>query len=334
MSDVMPLDGWDHVELWVGNAKQSAHWYEHVLGFTPTAYAGPETGVRDRASYLLEQGEIRLVVTCGARPPTRRSRRSRMRHGDGVRDIALTVPDAEQRTATRSSVALAVSPSRGRRGRARRVRDGHDRHLRRGRPHVRRARRATPAPFCRATRRSRRTARHPRGVGLAALDHVVGNVELGKMNEWVAFYERVLGFENIVHFTEENINTEYSALMSKVMSDGERKIKFPINEPAEGRRKSQIQEYLDYNDGPGAQHIAMQTTDIVRTVEALRERGLLLLTTPETYYERPARTASARSPRTTPTCNGSGSSPTATRTATCSRSSRRTRRTGRRCSSR
>ena len=121
------------------------------------------------------------------------------------------------------------------------------------------------------------------GYGLLALDHVVGNVELGKMNEWVEFYERVLGFENIIHFTEENI-TEYSALMSKVMADGERKIKFPINEPAEGRRKSQIQEYLDFNDGPGVQHVALQTSDIVRTVETLREHGVLLLKTPESYY--------------------------------------------------
>jgi 4-hydroxyphenylpyruvate dioxygenase len=123
------------------------------------------------------------------------------------------------------------------------------------------------------------------GFGLLALDHVVGNVELGKMNEWVAFYERVLGFENIIHFTEENINTEYSALMSKVMADGERKIKFPINEPAEGRRKSQIQEYLDYNEAPGVQHVAMQTSDIVATVETLRDHGVLLLKTPEAYYE-------------------------------------------------
>ena len=284
MSDLMPLEGWDHVELWVGNAKQAAFFYEHALGFAPVAYAGPETGVRDRASYVLEQGEIRLVLTCGLRSGGEISAFA-ARHGDGVRDIALRVPDA--------AAAWEHALGRGAHGVAepRTLEDEHGRvalasiatygdviHT-----FVDRADYAgahLPGFVSLSGNGARRA-----GVGLVALDHVVGNVELGKMDEWVGFYERVLGFENIIHFTEESIHTEYSALMSKVMSDGERKIKFPINEPAEGRRKSQIDEYLEYNDGAGAQHVAMQTTDIVRTVEALRANGLQLLTTPTAYYE-------------------------------------------------
>jgi 4-hydroxyphenylpyruvate dioxygenase len=289
MSDLMPLEGWDHVELWVGNAKQAAFFYEHALGFAPVAYAGPETGVRDRASYVLEQGEIRLVLTCGLVNGSEICAFA-ARHGDAVRDIALRVPDA--------GAAWEHALGRGARSVAepRTVEDEHG--------WVALASIATYGDVVHTfVDRADYAGTHlpgfvslsdngarPAGVGLVALDHVVGNVELGKMDEWVGFYERVLGFENIIHFTEESIHTEYSALMSKVMSDGERKIKFPINEPAEGRRKSQIDEYLEYNDGPGAQHVAMQTTDIVRTVEALRANGLQLLTTPSAYYaELPER---------------------------------------------
>jgi 4-hydroxyphenylpyruvate dioxygenase len=284
MTDTMPLEGWDHVELWVGNAKQAAFFYEHALGFAPVAYAGPETGVRDRASYVLEQGEIRLVLTCGLRADHPVSAFAE-RHGDGVRDVALRVPDA--------AAAHAAAVERG----ARSVAEPREQADEQGRVVL-----ATIATYGDVVHtfveRSDYAGAHlpgyrslaengaqREGVGLVALDHVVGNVELGKMDEWVGFYERVLGFENIVHFTEDNIHTEYSALMSKVMSDGERKIKFPINEPAEGRRKSQIDEYLEYNEGPGAQHVAMQSDDIVRTVEALSRRGLPLLTTPHAYYE-------------------------------------------------
>jgi 4-hydroxyphenylpyruvate dioxygenase len=282
-SDLMPLEGWDHLELWVGNAKQAAFFYEHGFGFTPVAYAGPETGMRDRASYVLQQGEIRFVLT-SALADDHEISRFVARHGDGVRDIALTVPDA--------TAAYEYTVGHGARSvtEPRVVEDEHGRvelasiatygevvHTFVARPEY-------AGPFLPGFRSLAANGAPGTGFGLLALDHVVGNVELGKMNEWVEFYERVLGFENIIHFTEENIHTEYSALMSKVMADGERKIKFPINEPAEGRRKSQIQEYLDYNEGPGVQHVALQTSDIVRTVETVRDHGVLLLKTPETYY--------------------------------------------------
>jgi 4-hydroxyphenylpyruvate dioxygenase len=282
--DRMPLEGWDHLELWVGNAKQAAFFYEHGFGFTPVAYAGPETGIRDRASYVVQQGEIRLVLTSPLSLDHEITRFA-AKHGDGVRDIALTVPDATE--------AYEYTVGHG----ARSVAEPHvleDEHGRVERAsiatygevvHTFVARSAYTGPFLPGYRSLAANGAPAAGFGLLALDHVVGNVELGKMNEWVEFYERVLGFENIIHFTEENIHTEYSALMSKVMADGERKIKFPINEPAEGRRKSQIQEYLDYNDGPGVQHVALQTSDIVRTVETVRDHGVLLLKTPDTYYD-------------------------------------------------
>jgi 4-hydroxyphenylpyruvate dioxygenase len=233
---------------------------------------------------VLEQGGIRLVLTSGLKPDSPVCRFA-ARHGDGVRDVALRVPDAR--------AAYAVALERGARGVAepRESADDHGRVVTAAiatygdvvHTFVERADYAGPhLPGYRAATRNG-AARE--GVGLVELDHVVGNVELGKMDEWVGFYERVLGFENIVHFGDDAIHTEYSALMSKVMSDGERKIKFPINEPAEGRRKSQIAEYLEYNDGPGAQHVAMQTADIVRTVEALQARGVELLRTPHAYYE-------------------------------------------------
>lgn len=279
----MPLQDWDHVHLWVGNAKQAAYFYEHAFGFRRHAYAGPETGVRDRASYVLKQGEVTLVVTSALAADHEISRFA-CRHGDGLRDIALTVPSAGD--------AYEVAVGRGARG----VREPEWTEDEFGRVQiasiatygevvhsfVSRADYAGPfLPGYRALETNGRDA----GVGLTLLDHCVGNVELGKMDEWVAWYENVLGFENIIHYDDEQIHTEYSALMSKVMSDGEGKIKFPINEPAEGRRKSQIAEYLDYNAGPGVQHIAIQTDDIVRTVEAMQSRGVPFLSTPETYYE-------------------------------------------------
>ncbi len=279
----MPLEGWDHVELWVGNAKQAAYFYETAFGFARRAYSGPETGVRDRASYVLQQGDVRLVLTSplGA---DHEIMRFVARHGDGVRDIALRVPDAGE--------AHRLSLERGARG----VREPEWLEDEFGRVEVasiatygdvvhtfvNRADYAGPHVPGYADRQE---ADGGGGVGLRNLDHCVGNVELGKMDEWVGFYERVLGFENIVHYDDEQIHTEYSALMSKVMADGEGKIKFPINEPAEGRRKSQIAEYLDFNAGPGVQHVAVQTDDIVHTVEALQERGVAFLQTPDAYYE-------------------------------------------------
>ena len=282
--DFMPLEGWDHVELWVGNAKQAAYFYEHGLGFTTTAYAGPETGVRDRASYVLEQGEIRLVVTSGLRADSEVAQFA-CRHGDGGKTIALQVPSAAE--------AYRQAVQRGARGieEPRWVEDDFgrvelaaigtygdvvhcfvDRH-------------GYAGPFLPGYVSTAENGDTRGGVGLTALDHVVGNVELGRMDHWVGFYERVFGMTNIVHFGDDQIQTEYSALMSKVMADGSGKIKFPINEPAEGKRKSQIEEYLEFNHGPGVQHIALQSEDIVRTVAAMKERGVLFLDTPDAYYE-------------------------------------------------
>jgi 4-hydroxyphenylpyruvate dioxygenase len=282
--DFMPLDGWDHVELWVGNAKQAAYYYEHALGFRRAAYAGPETGVRDRASYVLEQGDIRLVVTSGLRRDSTIGDFACL-HGDGVKDISLRVPDA--RNAYREAV------QRGARGIAepRWVDDEFGR--------VELASIATYGDVVHTfVNRSEyegaylpgyvaqeSTNGSDTGVGLVTVDHVVGNVELGRMDHWVDFYERVFGMTEMIHFSDEDISTEYSALMSKVMTDGQGKIKFPINEPAEGKRKSQIEEYLEFNHGPGVQHVAMTTTNIVRTVEALKERGVIFLLTPDSYYE-------------------------------------------------
>jgi 4-hydroxyphenylpyruvate dioxygenase len=281
-ADFMPLDGWDHVELYVGNAKQAAYYYERALGFSRVAYAGPETGVRDRASYVLEQNDIRLVVSSALREDHEISRHV-ARHGDGVKDVALAVPDATE--------AYRQAVQRGARGVAEphRLEDdsgsvelasiatyGDAVHT-----FVNRADYAGPyLPGYRPV--------EPAGgdsVGLLAIDHVVGNVELGRMEHWVDFYERVFGMTEMIHFSDEDISTEYSALMSKVMTDGQGKIKFPINEPAEGRRKSQIEEYLEFHGGPGVQHIALATENVVRTVEALQERGVAFLTTPEAYYD-------------------------------------------------
>jgi 4-hydroxyphenylpyruvate dioxygenase len=281
--DFMPLDGWDHVELWVGNAKQAAFFYEHALGFTRTAYAGPETGVRDRASYVLEQGDIRLVVTSGLREDSEITRFA-CRHGDGAKDIALRVPDAKE--------AYRQTVQRGARGIAepRWVDDEFGR--------VELASIGTYGDVVHTfVNRSEYTGPYlpgyveqpssngAGGVGLVSIDHVVGNVELGRMEHWVEFYERAFGMTEMIHFSDDDISTEYSALMSKVMTDGQGKIKFPINEPAEGKRKSQIEEYLEFNHGPGVQHIALASTNIVQTVEALKDRGLLFLMTPDSYYE-------------------------------------------------
>src|SRR5438270_7355254 len=282
--DFMPLLGWGSIELWVGNAKQAAYFYEHSMGFTRTAYAGPETGVRDRASYVLEQGAARLVFTSPLREESEIAKHH-ARHGDGVKDIALTVPDATE--------AYRQAVQRGARGVSEpaRVEDefgsielsaiatyGDTIHT-----FVARADYAGPFKpgYVSTSANGQRNA----GVGLTNIDHVVGNVEFGRMNHWVEYYERVVGLTEMIHFSDDDISTEYSALMSKVMADGEGKIKFPINEPAEGKRKSQIEEYLEYFGGPGVQHVALQSEDIVRTVETLEDQGVVFLSTPDAYYE-------------------------------------------------
>jgi len=287
--DFMPLDGWDHVELWVGNAKQAAYYYEHAFGFARTAYAGPETGVRDRASYVLEQSDIRLVLTSALRRDSEIGEFAYV-HGDGVKDISLRVPDAKE--------AYRQAVQRGARG----ITEPHEVEDEWGKVEL-----ATIATYGDVVHtfveRSGYEGAYLPGyvaqesangagadVGLLAVDHIVGNVELGRMNYWVEFYERAFGMTEMLHFSDEDISTEYSALMSKVMTDGQGKVKFPINEPAEGKRKSQIEEYLEFNHGPGSQHIALTSTNIVETVEALQKRGVPFLMTPSTYYdETPGR---------------------------------------------
>ena len=243
--DFMPIDGWDHLEIWVGNAKQSAYFYENAYGFTRTAYAGPETGVRDRASYVLEQGDIRFVLTSGLRADSEICKWASTK-GDSVRDVALAVPDAANayRQAVQRGARGVVEPhwvedDSGRVELAAIATYGDNIHT-----FVNRA--EYSGAYLPGYKSTVENGHVDQGVGLKAFDHVVGNVELGRMNTWVEFYERVFGMTNIVHFGDDQIQTEYSALMSKVMADGSGKIKFPINEPAEGKRKSQIEEYLEF----------------------------------------------------------------------------------------
>jgi 4-hydroxyphenylpyruvate dioxygenase len=279
--DFMPLHGIDHVELYVGNALQSAYYYVHALGFREVAYAGLETKVRDRTSHVLEQGRIRIVLT-GALVPDHEIGRHSMAHGDGVKVIALSVPDVEH--------AYREATSRGARG----VREPWEESDEHGSIrfatietygetlHTFVDRSAYKGPFMPGYVARERSAGD---VGLLAIDHIVGNVELGAMETWVKFYEDVFGMTEMLHFTDEAISTEYSALMSKVVTSGNGRIKFPINEPAEGKRKSQIDEYLEFYGGAGAQHIAVATRDIVRTVTEMRDRGIDFLHVPETYYD-------------------------------------------------
>jgi 4-hydroxyphenylpyruvate dioxygenase len=283
--DFMPMHGIDHVELYVGNAAQAAYFYTHALGFREVAYAGLETGLRDRASHVLEQGRIRLVIT-GALTPDHPIGRHVAAHGDGVKVIALSVPDAEYayRTAVERGATGVTEPweerdDHGTVKLATIAAYGETLHT-----FVDRSGYPPPAPF-----RPGYAAREHGGsgdeVGLLAIDHIVGNVELGAMETWVKFYEDVFGMTEMLHFTDEAISTEYSALMSKVVTSGNGRIKFPINEPAEGKRKSQIEEYIEYYKGAGAQHIAIATRDIVSCVSALRDSGVEFLSIPESYYD-------------------------------------------------
>jgi len=283
--EFMPIKNWDYIEFYVGNAKQAAHFYSTTYGFVPTAYAGLETGVRDRASYVLEQGKIRLVFTTALTADSPIARHA-MLHGDGVKDIALQVPDATKafQEAVSRGARPAQEPTTTEDGNGRVVRSAIYTYGETIHSFVEREDYAGPfLPGYRALTPT--DAQRARQAGLAAIDHVVGNVELGKMNEWVEFYERTMGFSQIIHFTDEAISTEYSALMSKVMQGGHGKVKFPINEPAPGRKKSQIQEYLDYYGGPGAQHIALLTGDIIKTVTQLQAQGVEFLAGMTSYYD-------------------------------------------------
>jgi 4-hydroxyphenylpyruvate dioxygenase len=281
--DVFPINGTDYVEFHVGNAKQAAHYYQTAFGFQLAGYRGPETGVRDRVSYLLTQNKIRLVLTSALGPDGPIAEHVN-KHGDGVRDIALWVDDA--RDAYRKAV------DRGARG----VQEPTVLRDDKGEVvlaaigiygdtiHSIVERRNYKGLFLPGFA-PKQPHYQPRETGLQHVDHCVGNVELGQMNRWVQFYEKVMGFKNLISFDDEDISTEYSSLMSKVMSNGNERIKFPINEPAQGKKKSQIEEYLDFYHGPGVQHLALATDDIVHTVTALRDRGVEFLSVPTTYYE-------------------------------------------------
>ena len=282
--DFLPLNGTDFVEFFVGNARQAAYYYRAAFGFRLVAYRGPETGTRDRASYVLQQNKIRFVLTTPLRPDHSIAQHIQV-HGDGVQNIALWVDDAES--------AWRETTSRGARGvqapitledKQGTVRlcsiaaygDTIHTFVERGNYSGVFLPGFAPAP-----------AEDPvaRPTGLKHIDHMVGNVGWNQMNEWVEFYGKVMGFQLWKHFDDSDISTEYSALMSKVMSNGNGRVKFPINEPAEGRRKSQIEEYLEYYNGPGVQHIAMATDDIIDTVSKLRSQGIEFLRVPTTYYE-------------------------------------------------
>jgi 4-hydroxyphenylpyruvate dioxygenase len=277
----MPLHGIDHVELWVGNAAQAAFYFTRAFGFTEVAYSGLETGVRDRVSRVLRQGRVRLVLTGTLASGTPIAEHHR-RHGDGVKVIALSVPDVRH--------AYEVATARGAKG----VREPWEERDEHG--VVRMAEIATYGETVhRFVDRSEYEGtflpgyadveHEPENEMLVAIDHIVGNVELGAMEQWVKYYEDVFGMTEMIHFSDEAISTEYSALMSKVVTDGNGRVKFPINEPAQGKRKSQIDEYLEFYEGAGAQHIALATRDIVGVVAELTRRGVKFLKTPDTYYE-------------------------------------------------
>jgi 4-hydroxyphenylpyruvate dioxygenase len=282
--DFLPLNGTDYVEFYVGNARQAAYFYRSAFGMRLTAYRGPETGTRDRASWVVEQGKVRLVLTTALQPDHPVAEHVRL-HGDGVRDIALWVDDAES--------AYRETTRRGGRG----VREPES--LRDGQGEVRISAIAAYGDTIHSfvERRNYRGAFLPgfapveqadivaRPVGLKYIDHMVGNVGWGQMNTWVDFYRDVMGFRLYQHFDDNDISTEYSALMSKVMSNGNGRVKFPMNEPAAGKRKSQIEEYLDFYKGPGVQHIAMATDNIIDTVCRLRDQGVDFLRVPSTYYD-------------------------------------------------
>lgn len=282
-ADFLKLKDLDHVEFWVGNAYQAAYFWQHAFGFKPVAYSGLETGNRSTCSYVLEQGKARFVVTSPYHPDSEVGAHHLV-HGDGVKVIAFQVTDVEQ--------AFEATTSRGAQGlqRPTEIRDdfGVLRHASiaaYGDTVHRFIDRGDYAGAFLPTFRPHQPLGEVKPVGLAHIDHMVGNVQLGKMNHWVHWYHQVMGFRQLKHFDDKDISTEYSALMSKVMENGTGRIKFPINEPAEGLRKSQIEEYLDYYHGPGVQHIAMSTGDILGTVAALRARGVGFLRVPDTYYD-------------------------------------------------
>jgi 4-hydroxyphenylpyruvate dioxygenase len=281
--DFLPLNGTDYIEFYVGNAKQAAHFYKTAFGFQSLAYAGPETGVRDRVSYVLQQDKIRIMLTTPLHSDHPISEHIK-KHGDGVKALAIWVDDAYdafEQTTKRGAVAYqqpqTFTDENGEVRTSGIALYGETVHLFIERKNYHGA--FLPGY------KEWKSDYNPEPTGLLYVDHCVGNVGWHKMNEWVSFYEDVMGFRNILTFDDKMISTEYSALMSKVMSNGNGYVKFPINEPAEGKRKSQIEEYLEFYEGEGVQHMALATHNIVATVTALKNRGVEFLTVPTTYYD-------------------------------------------------
>ncbi len=282
-TDAFPINGTDHIEFYVGNAKQSALYYQACWGYELVAYAGPETGVRDRVSYVLQQNKIRLVLTSSLMPEHEISKHV-AKHGDGVKVLALWVDDAEKafETAVERGAEIAFEPivlsdEKGTAKLAAIKTYGETIHT-----FV--ERKDYEGPFLPGFQ-AKKSLFPSKNIGLNHVDHCVGNVDLGDMNRWVKFYQDVLGFKLLITFDDKDISTEYTALMSKVVSNGSGYVKFPINEPAKGKKKSQIEEYLDFYRSAGVQHIAIDTSDILTTVRALRANGVEFLYVPETYYE-------------------------------------------------
>src|SRR5688572_10698589 len=282
-ADFLPINGTDHIEFYVGNAKQACLFYQHCFGFELIAYAGPETGVRDKVSYVLGQDKIRFVLTTGLRQDSPIAEHVR-KHGDGVKVLALWVDDVAssfkettQRGADAAQKPYSLKDENGEVILASIKTYGETLHTFVERKNYKGVFLSGYRPV--------KSSFKPKPIGLKYVDHCVGNVELGQMDKWVGFYEHVMGFKLLVTFDDKDISTEYSALMSKVVSNGNGFIKFPINEPAEGKKKSQIEEYLDFYNGAGVQHIAIATDDIIQTVSELRKRGMEFLYVPDTYYE-------------------------------------------------
>jgi 4-hydroxyphenylpyruvate dioxygenase len=299
--DPFPVTGWDAIVFVVGNATQTAHYYQSAWGMELIAYSGPETGNRDHKSFVLKSGSIRFVIN-GAVQPDSPLVAHHTRHGDGVVDIALEVPDVDKCIAQAKQAGATIvrepedlSDEHGVVRIAAIATYGETRHTLIDRskydgPYL-------PGYVAKASSFVKREGA-PRRL-FQALDHIVGNVELGKMDEWVTFYNRVMGFVNMAEFIGDDIATDYSALMSKVVANGNHRVKFPLNEPAVAKRKSQIDEYLEFYNGPGAQHLALATNDILMTVDALRAEGVEFLDTPDSYYEDPelrARIGNVRVP--------------------------------------
>jgi len=281
--DFLPINGTDYVELYVGNAKQAAHYYKTAFGFQSLAYCGLETGSRDRTSYVLQQGKIRMVLTTPFDPESEISHHIR-RHGDGVKVIALWVDDATksfEETVKRGAVPFK-EPTVETDGNGEVVVSaihtyGETLHYFIERKNYSGSFLPGFEPWV--------SEYNPSPIGLEYIDHMVGNVELGGMNKWAKFYEEVMGFANLVTFDDKDISTDFTALMSKVMTNGNGRIKFPINEPAHGKKKSQIEEYLDFYHGPGCQHIAVATNNIIHTITEMRKHGVEFLYVPGTYYD-------------------------------------------------